>query len=199
MKKYITIIIICFVTNYYSNGQVSLTLVPCDKLEVGFPQANQGKSILNLETETIMNVWQKIATIHSNSTTATFNIETNGKYKVILIQDVVSEVEDISKWDKNVNTSNIVEVTCSSSRSMKQNNELMDIDLHPNPAKEYIILTIPEKIQTFKYSILDVHGRLLSENRNSRFINVSEFPQGAYYLKFESSELHKTVKFIVSH
>jgi len=74
-------------------------------------------------------------------------------------------------------------------------------NIYPQPANEFVILTLNETVKSFK--IYNTHGMLLfSENdifQNILKIDVSDFVSGTYFITVLSDLNSATFKFIVDN
>jgi hypothetical protein len=87
---------------------------------------------------------------------------------------------------------------------IKQNDMELSVNLYPNPAKEFITLTISGNITNHvALQILDYTGRTivnekinLQPNQNTLMFPVQELKSGVYFLRLYHNENSKTLRFI---
>lgn len=72
-----------------------------------------------------------------------------------------------------------------------------EFNIFPNPAKEFINLSLNSKIKDFTFEISDFSGKLISTSKNNKKISVTNLKPGIYIgtLKVNSQKLSK--KFII--
>ncbi len=77
-----------------------------------------------------------------------------------------------------------------------------EIDLFPNPAKDYIILKLPGNIQKMKVEILTIQGKTIKTfnvDNNKKRLDIKELSQGTYLVDSNEKQLHfKKVRKTVS-
>jgi len=198
MKNHL-VFLLCIALTGICNAQISLNAITCDRLEASFPQVVQGKSIINLELEIQPNIWKKVSSFQSYSNSVVFDILYNGNYRASLFRDHSSDINVITKWNIVANTSNSILVNCATPRESQFDQPSNVVSLHPNPVSQSLKLNLLDEIKDYKVSILDIKGKLISTIKNAPSIDVSAYSSGLYYLKFESANHSKTLKFIVSH
>lgn len=75
-----------------------------------------------------------------------------------------------------------------------------DIDVFPNPASDYIILTNLDNIQPNEYSIIDTYGKSYKLNSLgtsiTRFLDVSGLPDGLYFGRFKIGNAFRSFNFV---
>jgi hypothetical protein len=72
--------------------------------------------------------------------------------------------------------------------------ETGEIKLYPNPAKDKLIIGLPEGTRHFQISLINTMGHILLQTR-SNTIDLNSFPNGIYFLKImtDSYEVNKKV------
>lgn len=80
-------------------------------------------------------------------------------------------------------------------------NELLkntqSIKLYPNPAKNEILLDIPDKAKSIKVEVYDVSGKLLQDiNLKSNHLNISKLPNGLYFIFVQVDDKKFSGKFL---
>ena len=77
------------------------------------------------------------------------------------------------------------------------------IVLGPNPAKNYILLTVPAELLAAPVSIkcIDVTGKIVIEkqlvfNSTSEKINIENLANGIYVVEFKTNNIDKKFKFV---
>ncbi len=74
------------------------------------------------------------------------------------------------------------------------------IEIYPNPAKQFVIITSSKLMQINQISIFDITGTKVFTNKNigdNNLINVSKFQTGTYFIKIISTEKTITKKLII--
>ena len=79
--------------------------------------------------------------------------------------------------------------------------EASDFAMYPNPASNYVLLSIPEKLDNKIITIYDNSGKLilqtqLSNDTNESQIDISKLSRGVYILNFKSDQKSWTKKLI---
>lgn len=78
-----------------------------------------------------------------------------------------------------------------------------NVHVYPNPAKEYIVIELPESIGYKKVSLLDVTGRELMVNDeqpydNKLMIDIRGVRSGVCFVRVDFENYYKTVKIIIN-
>jgi len=71
---------------------------------------------------------------------------------------------------------------------------MTDFTIYPNPVKELLSIRTSESIK--KVQILDTSGRIMENALNSNSLQVADLKAGVYFLRVETYNGIKTVKFI---
>jgi hypothetical protein len=83
-----------------------------------------------------------------------------------------------------------------STLSIEKNDELAEISIYPNPAKDMIHIT-NSNTAIVKVELHNVNGQLLlSKENNLNAININNLPSGMYILKLYAENVQKTVKIL---
>lgn len=64
---------------------------------------------------------------------------------------------------------------------------LNQVALAPNPASDFMSVSIPEGLQIDEMSIYDIQGRLVANPQNAARIDVQALAYGTYVLKLRSN------------
>jgi len=73
----------------------------------------------------------------------------------------------------------------------------------PNPTKGTLVVELPEKLQVVNLSIIDINGRVLTQQarqteHGKAELDLSRFSQGIYFLKVESESYNKVTKILIN-
>ncbi|MCQ2286003.1 MAG: T9SS type A sorting domain-containing protein [Bacteroidales bacterium] len=79
--------------------------------------------------------------------------------------------------------------------AIKENN-LAEITLHPNPAHDFLHVTLSEQAPYFSYVVRDMLGREIIKGENDREINISTLNKGVYIIEFHTANQKMTKKII---
>jgi hypothetical protein len=76
------------------------------------------------------------------------------------------------------------------------------IEMHPNPATDFVTITLGAQHDNVIMEIRDVEGKLintetLSSNKTTQRIDVSSFAKGVYYVKFTSGEANSVRRLVI--
>lgn len=77
------------------------------------------------------------------------------------------------------------------------NSNLME--LYPNPAKNYFSIDLQDEIKLTSLQLLDISGRFITEIKYLQQIDVSDLPNGIYFIKAFTSKGIYIEKFLVNH
>jgi hypothetical protein len=90
--------------------------------------------------------------------------------------------------------------TYSEIKAVKFGNLKNSLSLYPNPAKDYVMVTLPEALQKTKITIniFNSNGQLIKQQQpataiQTQMITVSELPKGIYWLRVESIDKQVSV------
>lgn len=99
-------------------------------------------------------------------------------------------------------TTEITPVSVPATTGIPSHQSDISLNLYPNPANNYIRLEIEGNQQSYEMSILDVNGKIMSQQTlyssdNSHSISVSHLAKGIYFLRVQNSQDSQTTKLIV--
>ena len=104
------------------------------------------------------------------------------------------------EFNDAIQTSNLVnyEQTCTSLNTNENiNNDTFAI--YPNPVKNEFIINIPEKACNGKYTISNLYGQVVQQNKTincKTSINVSALAKGVYILTYSNDHKQQTTTFL---
>ncbi|MDX6191746.1 family 16 glycosylhydrolase [Flavobacterium sp. Fl-318] len=86
-------------------------------------------------------------------------------------------------------------------KDISPDREVTEVSIYPNPANEYIELSVPAKLTNKEVTIHDLAGNLVAKSRmdtavEEKVIDISRLPKGIYILNFSSDQKSVTKKVI---
>lgn len=80
-------------------------------------------------------------------------------------------------------------------------NPTTNVDVYPNPANDYLTISLPTNAQEGTVKINDVLGKVVFEEKISanKKLNTEDFKNGVYILSFQSNGNTYTKRFVVKH
>ncbi len=81
-----------------------------------------------------------------------------------------------------------------------ENNPIFNLQLYPNPASEKLTIETQEAIENLE--IINILGQVIwSQNKvnNRQTIDITDYPNGIYYLKINTQAQERVEAFIISH
>ena len=77
---------------------------------------------------------------------------------------------------------------------------LANLNIYPNPASDYIQISVPEEISIDKFEIVDILGKkvLFGNLENQTNINVEKLNNGVYFLNLYTDKARQTKKIVIS-
>lgn len=131
-------------------------------------------------------IWEKIYTIKGQGTKAT---ETKYSFKDMEKQSNYYRLKDID-FDGKETWSQIISSACN------QENEITSI--YPNPAKDYVDISIPFE-ENSNYNIIDLNGKIMTSgsllSRKTR-VNIEAFASGVYIVEIVKPSEKRQLKII---
>ena len=126
-----------------------------------------------------------------------------GYYTVTAGATTVVNVPDfvVSGNPANTQVSRISYFTNNATLSTDNFSLLEDVNLYPNPSKDYFTINLPDGIErNGKIEIYNNIGQRIAvksiQNENDLNVNVSNYSNGVYFLNLSIGEATKTIKFI---
>jgi hypothetical protein len=134
--------------------------------------------------------WKKIAAVNANalaSSNSYDNLHVNANLNIVNYYRVIA-------IDKNGKK------TYSEIKAVRFDNLKNTLSLYPNPAKNFVTLTLPPELQKVKISIkiFSSNGQLIKQTPPSvtgqtAILGVTELPKGIYWLRVESTDHQRPV------
>jgi len=91
---------------------------------------------------------------------------------------------------------NPTSINCANTAGLN-NNTLNQFSVYPNPVSNVLYLSNAEELVIENVSVYDVSGKVvLSQNSTANQIDVSQLPQGMYFLKTTTGSSTTSLKFI---
>ncbi|KLT69322.1 family 16 glycosylhydrolase [Flavobacterium sp. ABG] len=86
-------------------------------------------------------------------------------------------------------------------KDISPDREVTEVSIYPNPANDYIELSVPAKLTNKEVTIHDLAGNLVAKSRmdtavEEKVIDISRLPKGIYILNFSSDQKSVTKKVI---
>lgn len=86
-------------------------------------------------------------------------------------------------------------------KDISPDREVTEVSIYPNPANEYIEISVPAKLTNKEVTIHDLAGNLVAKSRmdtavEEKVIDISRLPKGIYILNFSSDQKSVTKKVI---
>lgn len=75
-------------------------------------------------------------------------------------------------------------------------NTLESVKIYPNPAKDYLMIEVPDSTKKFTFEITDLTGRTLLKEENQTRINVSGLQKGVYLGNLKTDD-HTVVRKLI--
>ncbi len=123
----------------------------------------------------------------TNSFITKINLQADGK---ILISG------DFTSY-KSVGSSNLIRLNGGNSVLFNEDFLNTKLILFPNPAKDYINISLPSENLNYEYQILDLTGKTIIQNKSSNSsIDVESLSEGVYIIKVKSQQKEFISKFI---
>ncbi|ASW73694.1 leucyl aminopeptidase [Chryseobacterium piperi] len=73
---------------------------------------------------------------------------------------------------------------------------LESVKIYPNPAKDYLMIEVPDSTKKFTFEITDLTGRILLKEENQTRINVSSLQKGVYLGNLKTDD-HTVVRKLI--
>jgi beta-glucanase (GH16 family) len=91
--------------------------------------------------------------------------------------------------------------TAAAAKEITEEEELTDVTIYPNPATDYIQLSVSDKLTNKEVTIYDLAGNLVLKNKintsaNESILDINRLPKGIYILNFKSDQKNVTKKLI---
>jgi beta-glucanase (GH16 family) len=91
--------------------------------------------------------------------------------------------------------------TAAAAKEITEEEELTDVTIYPNPATDYIQLSVSDKLTNKEVTIYDLAGNLVLKNKintsaNESYLDINRLPKGIYILNFKSDQKNVTKKLI---
>jgi len=89
----------------------------------------------------------------------------------------------------------------AAAKEITEEEELTDVTIYPNPATDYIQLSVSDKLTSKEVTIYDLAGNLVLKNKintsaNESILDINRLPKGIYILNFKSDQKNVTKKLI---
>ncbi|MBR5239654.1 MAG: T9SS type A sorting domain-containing protein, partial [Clostridia bacterium] len=66
--------------------------------------------------------------------------------------------------------------------------------IYPNPAKDFLRITVPSTHKKFRFEMFDTSGKLVAAVENKTEISISHLESGNYVAKISSSDFSESQK-----
>jgi len=91
--------------------------------------------------------------------------------------------------------------TAAAAKEITEEEELTDVTIYPNPATDYIQLSVSDKLTNKEVTIYDLAGNLVLKTKintsaNESILDINRLPKGIYILNFKSDQKNVTKKLI---
>lgn len=100
------------------------------------------------------------------------------------------------------NPQDSVDIVFNQAASLKKvTNPTTNVDVYPNPANDYLTVSLPSNAQEGTVKISDVLGKVVFEEKIStnKKLSTEDFKNGVYILSFQSNGNTYTKRFVVKH
>tara|TARA_B100000683_G_scaffold217435_1_gene213417 strand:+ start:1000 stop:2613 length:1614 start_codon:yes stop_codon:yes gene_type:complete len=134
-------------------------------------------TLINLES--LDTTW----TVHSD----TFSVASSGVYYL-----GIQAYSDANEWGISVDDINLSELTVVSTNDKLTNN----INIYPNPAKDYVIIDLVDESQV---SVYNISGQLVHafEANTQSIVNTKDWTKGIYFINIQSNNGNIQQKIVV--
>lgn len=82
----------------------------------------------------------------------------------------------------------------SSVLSTDENSPMYTFKIYPNPAKDFLRITVPSTHKKFRFEMFDTSGKLVAAVENKTEISISHLESGNYVAKISSSDFSESQK-----
>ena len=99
------------------------------------------------------------------------------------------EVEDYTVNIQNSGNRSVATNTADNPTSL-------DFSVYPNPSSKIINVRIPEQLENGQYQIMDMNGKVISQERITPSINVENLETGIYFIRIFDTNKNYIKKFV---
>ncbi|MCX8532541.1 M28 family peptidase [Chryseobacterium luquanense] len=75
-------------------------------------------------------------------------------------------------------------------------NQLEEISIYPNPAKDFLNLELPKTVKNFSFELINLPGQMIMKTENESKINISGIVKGVYLAKITANN-HTVVRKVI--
>ncbi|MCX8524854.1 M28 family peptidase [Chryseobacterium formosus] len=75
-------------------------------------------------------------------------------------------------------------------------NQLEEISIYPNPAKDFLNIELPKTVKNFSFELINLPGQTILKTENESKINISSIVKGAYLAKITANN-HTVVRKVI--
>ena len=141
--------------------------------------------------------WTRNGTPIPGETNTTLVVTSPGVYHVM------AAPEECPDYIQGLGVSLPVVVEDCDPTSVEETNPIVDINLYPNPASDYIMLENKTGIPLAEIKIIDSKGNLVLYKKapgfNNTHLTIQNLPNGMYFLITKHNTKINTQKFIINH
>ena len=90
--------------------------------------------------------------------------------------------------------------TITATTGVDENNFNLDVSVYPNPTTDLLVLSINELKEEYRYQVLDMAGKRLTNGQlrnNQTQLDFSSYAAGSYYVKIITNQIKEIKTFQV--